>query len=686
MTRHYVFDIIRVFKNARKGRDVSLKPKRLSSNWLKKLSPKKSKNNNDEVPHKSDLLKKAESLRKTFAHTDPQEDEATLQEFNFNPIDHTVEASEINENVTLDEVTPVETEVYEANETGLQDEIDDSSDHPVNKTRSPRTIKIGPTSEYDYFDDIVHLLVKGDTVQFEPGSHVILTSNLDIEDITLLGANTTNTLIDYVPREDGPLFNLASGSTLQVQSLTIRVAPKSRLAVYEDKARVILDSANVHWNHYKIQHHIDNLPLIAPADLNAILDSFIARDTYSHTLDIYAKQLSVRDSNIGDDDGLPGTLAGWADNWNNANLHNMHLALGGEIDKLTVLGRVLIEDIPIRFREPFPNLHLAPLNINNLLFGRVIPNSSADKALLGKGSITEKVSRFTKALSNDADTAIKLKKKYDNSKNLTEKEILTRDYELTNCKSNGATYITFDSYNLTADRRPIYNSGNLVLTGSTNESKSNWACIQAKGQLRFNEFQSEWLWAFESEDAKELSRFDAINSNWSDGSKKLPPLVPTPHKPTADVPRTQLPLELPEYKARYMDHINIWEDALINAEFKPETINIIVYKGISLDKIYEALRRRDHPVTMISKATIKGSHPKDKIPALVGKLDNTWVIEDLYTFNKDKDWRNSLLNMIYSKEYPTQLVLLTDVPSEATQFNLNFKQLLDINITTLKND
>ena len=261
-----------------------------------------------------------------------------------------------------------------------------------------------------------------------------------------------------------------------------------------------------------------------------------------------------------------------------------------------------------------------------------------------------------------------------------------RDYELTNLKEHGALYINFESYNVTTDRRPIYNAGNLVLSGTTNESKSNWACIQAKGQLRFNDFKTEWLWAFSSKDAEELSRFDANNSTWGDGAKKLPPLIPTKRKPTADVPRRMLALELPEIKSRFLAEVRKWEDDVIGLEIPAGAINILVHKNITTEYITAVLRRREHPLTVISAATVQASHPKDKVALLSTRLENTWVMDDLKVLTNNPDWQLSFLNRAYANKHPTQLLILSSSTQEAKAFKDKFGSKVTVNITVVAQD
>ena len=643
----------------------------------------------------SSLLAKASIFRKSFApkskakanplgmpETSVEETE-TLQHFDFDPLKQSVEASAVDENV--DAVLT---------EEDVESPLESADDAPLTLTRPPRTLKVGPTSEYDYFDDIVNLLVKGDTVQFETGAHVILTSNINVDDITFLGSNATDTLVDFVPREDGPLFNLNAHSTLQLKSISVRVAPKSRLAIYENHSRIIMDGANLHWNHYKIQNHLDNLPLIAPRGPKDILDKFKATDTYTHTLDVYAKSMSISNSSIGDDDGSAGVLSGWADVWRNANVHNMTLSAAGTINTLTVLGRVIIEDIPIRFSESYPNLRRAPLVINNLLFGRVIA-SSPDAMLKGKGSIPEKLSRFTKAvLGDDADTAIKLKKKYDKSKNLSSKEQLAREYEFVNLKDSAVTYINFDSYNITSDRRPICNAGNLVISGTTNTSKSQWASIQVRGTLRFVEFQSEWLWAFKDEDAKENSRFDAYQSNWSDEvkGKVLKTLEPTVRKPnSAEVPRRPAALEVENVRAKYLAEVLPWEESVETLIVPRRHVNILVHKGITKEAIIAVLRRKETKITTVSSQTMRVYDPIDKVKAFESRKSNIWVIDDLDLLDSRPKWRTAMLNSIFLEDPGIQILFLSSNKDHALNFKARLEKLptddpIQVNITSITSD
>lgn len=638
----------------------------------------------------SSLLAKANSLRKSFTPKSKSskgsetvvEETETLQHFDFDALKQSIEASPVEENV--DAILT---------DDDLENSVDDPNEASLlNMTRPPRTLKVGPTSEYDYFDDIVNLLVKGDTVQFETGAHVILTSNINVDDITFLGSNATDTLIDFVPRKDGPLFNLNAHSTLQLKSISVRVAPKSRLAIYENHSRIIMDGANLHWNHYKIQNHLDNLPLIAPRGHKDILDKFKATDTYTHTLDVYAKSMSILNSSIGDDDGSPGVLSGWADTWSNANIHNMTLSTAGTINTLTVLGRVIVEDIPMRFSESFPNLRLAPLIINNLLFGRVIA-SSPDDVLKGKGSIPEKISRFTKAvMGDDADTAIKLKKKYDKSKNLTSKEKLAREYEFVNLKDASVTYINFDSYNITSDRRPICNAGNLVISGTTNTSKSQWASIQVRGTLRFTEFQSEWLWAFKDADAKENSRFDAYQSNWSDEvkGKVLKTLEPTVRKPNnSKVPLRPVALEVDSVRAKYLAEVLPWESTVETLIVPRKHVNILVHKGVSKEALIAVLRRKETKITTVSSQTMKVYDPTDKIKAFEARKSNIWVIDDLEILDSRPKWRTAMLNSIFLENPGIQILFLSTNKAHAVKFKERLDKLptddpIRVNITSIK--
>ena len=681
----------------RKGRVVRLTHNRLKPFKLKKDKKEKAGKETKVQYKPSSILEKAALFRKDDKKPDLETSE--LQKFDFDPIEQTVAASDVEEIVeiedepetnsdieTLSETTPEE----EAVERSLEVEvINDSTDElPLNTTitREPRTLKVGPTSEYDYFDDIVHLLVKGDTVQFEEGSHIILASKINVSDITFLGSNATDTLVDIVPTEDGPLFYLEKNSTLQLRSLTVRVAPKSRLAFYDNHARISMDSANLHWNHYKIQKHEDNIPLIAPQSPNVILDKFKAFDTYSHTIDIFARSMEVANSSIGDDDGKYGILSGWSEQWNNATLHNMSLATGGTINELTILGKVIVEDIPARFTEAFPALKYAPLVIDDLKFGRVVA-SSPDKAILAKGSVVDKASRFVRVVTgDDASKAIKLKKHHDKSKSLSNKEILMRDYEFTNIKDLAPVYINFSAYNVTTDRRPIYNGGKLVLSGSTGKSKSPWACVQAKGQLRFNDLSTEWIWAFESEDAAELSRFDAINSRWSDGAKKMPALEPTTRQPTGEVPLRPEGLELESVKAKYLKEVRPWEDDVVNLELNPKNISILVHSGIEMSYITAVLRRKETPVTVLSSSTIRSSRPSDKTQILASRIHNIWVIDNLKTLIDNPDWNSQLLNLVYRNELPTRILFLTDDINLANSYKAKVSKYLTVDITSVSQD
>ncbi|NCE77401.1 hypothetical protein D1157_21185, partial [Anaerotruncus sp. X29] len=176
------------------------------------------------------------------------------------------------------------------------------------------------------------------------------------------------------------------------------------------------------------------------------------------------------------------------------------------------------------------------------------------------------------------------------------------------------------------------NAGNLVISGTTNTSKSQWASIQVRGTLRFVEFQSEWLWAFKDEDAKENSRFDAYQSNWSDEvkGKVLKTLEPTVRKPnSAEVPRRPAALEVENVRAKYLAEVLPWEESVETLIVPRRHVNILVHKGITKEAIIAVLRRKETKITTVSSQTMRVYDPIDKVKAFESRKSNIWVIDDL---------------------------------------------------------
>lgn len=523
----------------------------------------------------------------------------------------------------------------------------------------PRSYTIGENAEFNYFDDIISLLSDGDIVKFDRGAHVILSSKIPVKNLTISGLTSVDTLVDVVPTDNGSLFELEKGGKLTISNLTIRFAPKSNLVTYDTDSIIDLQNCNVQWNHYKISQYTDNMPLITPKSKTTRAHIFSAIETYIMSVDVFAKHITINNSGIGDNNGVTGHLIGWAENWENANFHNMILSIVGTAKALTVLGYVVVDDIPQEYLKQTPNLGDAPFIIENLLFGRVAKNVSADSKLLAPGSITERVSRFKNALVNDEIKAINLRKKYWSNKNQPQLEKWMDEYEFVNLKSKGATYIDFNSNNVTTEKRAIYNRGNLVLSGTTHDSTSSWACVQGAGQLLFNKLLTKWLWAFESEAAVDASRFKAFESHWSDTEKNLIKLTPTSRKIASTLTPRPMPIQQRRIRKFYEGGVAKWETDLLKAHFSQNQVKILVVpEGITADDVTLTLRQTTTPVVQISNTTISESKPSEKVNMLKTRLDKLWIC-DLNAISKHGVWKDSLIALVNSERFVVKLALVT---------------------------
>ena len=467
-------------------------------------------------------------------------------------------------------------------------------------TNLPNTYVVGSESDFTYFDNLVHLLNDGDTVRFEKGSHVILTSQLKVKNLTIRGVNTSDTLVDVVSDDPNALFLLEPSGELTIENITMRFAPNTRLALYDTDATIYLNNCNIHWNHYKIKDITTNLPLIAPKSPGLILNDFTAIETYIMTIDMTAKHFYLRQSGIGDDNGTTGHLTGWAEAWENTNFHNMILSVVGTAKNMTILGKVVMADITGALAERMPNVSNAPFIIEDLNFGRVANYTSPDNLLFAPGSIKDRIARFSKALSNDQTTAIKLRKRYWDAKTLTPLEKKMNQYEFVNTKSRNALYAMFDTDTVTNDRRPIYNSGNLIVSGNTHNSKSEWACVQGSGQLIFNHLITNWFWAFESEEAREKSRFKPLESTWADTEKNLIKLTPTALKPSTDLPVAPIPIMQKEIRRLFESSKPFWENAMREIKFEPGTIYVISKPVVvSIDRFVAVTQKSKQSITYL---------------------------------------------------------------------------------------
>lgn len=559
--------------------------------------------------------------------------------------------------------------------------FNDSINRSVNfepSTDLPNTYIVGDGKEFPYFDNLIHILADGDTVQFEQGTHVILTSQIPVSNLKLVGVNTSDTLVDVVSDAQGPLFCLEDKGSLTIENLTLRFAPNMQLVTYGQDASINLQNCNVHWNHYKIKTIMSNTPLIIPTHPDNILQDFTAVETYITTVKLAALHITLKNSGIGDDNGETGHLLGWAEDWENANFHNMNLSVVGAAKELTALGKVVISDITGDLLSRMPNLANAPFVIEHLLFGRVANHASPDSLLFAPGSIQDRISRFSRAFVNDQATAIKLRKRYWESKNLSPIEQLMATYEVVNTKSHGALYIDFDTDSLTTDRRAIYNNGNLVVSGNTYESTSDWACVQGGGQLIFNHLITKWMWTFESEEAREKSRFKTLDSTWGDTEKNLIKLTPTTLRPRADLSVKPIPIMQQNVRTFFESNKPFWENAVQTLDFEPSTVYIISKPiAVTTDRFVTAMRKARKDVTYLSEKTVTESSPREHIALLAARVDRTWLVT-LNALTEGDKWKKSLLAFVASQDIKLKLVVIADTPAAAEDFS---KQIVDPLIT-----
>ncbi len=569
--------------------------------------------------------------------------------------------------------------------TIVLDETINKASNIAAHTNLPNTYVVGPESDFTYFDNLIHLLNDGDTVRFEKGSHVILTSQLKVKNLTIRGVNTSDTLVDVVSDDPNALFLLEPNGELTIENITIRFAPNTRLALYDTDANIYLNNCNIHWNHYKIKDITTNLPLIAPKSPDLILNEFTAIETYIMTIDIIAKHFYLRQAGIGDDNGTTGHLTGWAEAWEHTNFHNMILSAVGTAKNMTILGKVVVADVTGALAEKMPNVSNAPFVIENLNFGRVANYTSADNLLFAPGSIKDRISRFSKALSNDQTTAIKLRKRYWDAKTLTSLQKKMHLYEFVNTKSRNALYVMFDTDTVTNDRRPIYNSGNLIVSGNTHDSKSEWSCVQGSGQLIFNHLVTDWFWSFESEEAREKSRFKPLESTWADTEKNLIKLTPTALKPSTDLPIAPIPIMQKEIRRLFESSKPFWENAMREIKFEPGTIYVISKPVVvSVDRFVAVAQKSKQPITYLSEKTVTSSSPREHIELLAARAEKTWLVT-LNALNKDTAdredtdryeqgrWARSLVKFVASPLLKLKLVVIADTPEDGEAFARTIK-------------